>query len=143
MKSRDWIIMLVSLVISVGVFYKDVIGIFHSMSPLETMQSIMGFILHYLWVTILAWLFQLIPAFIRPWLKTFQWKQRSIRRGRQAGQWQSGPNAYWGRTPSLPKFSYKDLVMMSFMGRGQQEPPRLDISQFQEPSDDDDLDIQL
>ena len=74
--------MLITLAISAALFQEELVRIFGGMGPLETMQAIAGFVLHYLWVTILGFTVTLVPELIGPWLKTFKKKQRDIRRGR-------------------------------------------------------------
>ena len=146
MKKNVLIILIFVAVIGAILFQDLILNMFRDMGPLESIKVIWTFVLHVAVTTALAYGAYTIPEIIKPWLKTFRWKQRAIRHGRHEGKWQSGPNAHWGRTGSQgPKLTRNDLILMSLLqGCNMQDMPRFDLSRFSEPDDDDDeLDIQL
>ena len=78
---KNFVILLsVIVVIAAALFWREVAGIFAGMSPLEAMRQIVTFILHVAVATILAYAAMTIPEFIKPWLRTFRFRQRQARR---------------------------------------------------------------
>ncbi len=78
---KNFVILLsVIVVIAAALFWREVTGIFAGMSPLEAMRQIVTFILHVAVATILAYAAMTIPEFIKPWLRTFRFRQRQARR---------------------------------------------------------------
>jgi hypothetical protein len=78
------IVLGVIVVIAVALFWREVLGLFAGMSPLEAMQQIVTFILHVAVATIAAYAVMTVPEFIKPWIGTFRSRQRQARRGRGA-----------------------------------------------------------
>jgi len=70
------------LSIACALFWKQIWALFHGMTALESMEVIVNFLLHAAVATILGYAAMVLPEFIKPWLKTFRWKQRAVRRGR-------------------------------------------------------------
>lgn len=98
---KNFVILLsVIVVIAAALFWREVAGIFAGMSPLEAMRQIVTFILHVAVATILAYAAMTIPEFIKPWLRTFRFRQRQARRihGNTAVR-----NVKTQRTPKLNK----------------------------------------
>ncbi len=78
---KNFVILLsVIVVIAAALFWREVTGIFAGMSPLEAMRQIVTFILHVAVATILAYAAMTVPEFIKPWLRTFKFRQRQARR---------------------------------------------------------------
>lgn len=63
-------------------FWRDVWAIFAGMSVIESLTAIVNFVLHVAVATIIGYVVMTLPEFVKPWIKTFRWKQRSVRRGR-------------------------------------------------------------
>jgi cytochrome c oxidase assembly factor CtaG len=94
------------VVIAAALFWREVLGIFAGMSPLEAMKQIVTFILHVAVATIAAYAVMTVPEFIKPWIRTFRSRQRQARRGRGATAVQSV------KTPGLSKLS-KDKMLIA------------------------------
>lgn len=78
---KNFVILLgVIVVIAAALFWREVTGIFAGMSSLEAMRQIVTFILHVAVATILAYAVMTVPEFIKPWLRTFKFRQRQARR---------------------------------------------------------------
>ncbi len=82
---KNFVIILgVTVVIAAALFWREVVGIFAGMTPLEAMQQIVTFILHVAVATIAAYAVATVPEFVKPWMRTFRFRQRQSRRIRGA-----------------------------------------------------------
>jgi len=82
---KNFVIILgVIVVIAAALFWREVVGIFADMTPLEAMQQIVTFILHVAVATIAAYAVATLPEFVKPWMRTFRFRQRQSRRVRGA-----------------------------------------------------------
>jgi len=84
MKKSFLILAVVAVVIGATLFYDQVLAIFHGMSALEAMQTIVTFVLHVMVVTILSYVAFTLPEIFKPWLQALRWKRRAVRRNRGA-----------------------------------------------------------
>jgi hypothetical protein len=76
------IIMTIILVVAAGLFWREIWGVFSGMSVLQAMEQIVTFVLHIAVATIAVYAVTTLPELIKPWMKTFRWRQRQARRGR-------------------------------------------------------------
>lgn len=78
---KKTMVFLIALVlIACALFWRQVWGIFAGMSVIESMSMIVQFVLHATVATIIGYVAMTLPEYIKPWLKTFRWKQRQARR---------------------------------------------------------------
>jgi hypothetical protein len=106
---RNFVIILsVIVVIAAALFWREVVGVFAGMSPLEAIQQIVTFILHVAVATIAAYAVMTVPEFIKPWMRTFRLHQRQARRGHGAAAVQSV------KTQGMPKLS-KDKMLIALV----------------------------
>jgi hypothetical protein len=68
------------LIVSGSLFYDQVLAIFRAMTPLEAMQQIATFVLHVIVVTILGYVAITVNHIVRPWVRMFQQKQRTVQK---------------------------------------------------------------
>jgi len=84
---QDWMIVMCILLALGGIlFYDQVLTVFHGMSVLEAMQTIVQFVLHVAVVTIISYVVFTAPALIKPWVRMLTKRQRSMQRGRAIAQ---------------------------------------------------------
>ena len=106
---KNFVILLsVILVIAAALFWREVAGIFTGMSPLEAMRQIVTFILHVAVATILAYVVMTIPEFIKPWIRTFRFRQRQARRAHNSAAVRSV------RPKGMPKLN-KDRMLIALV----------------------------
>lgn len=89
-------------------FWREIAALFTGMPPLEILKQIASFALHVAWITILGFLATTLPKMVKPWLRTFRWKQRQMRRQRFSGS--------AGQRAKLPRIN-KDAMLMTFIER--------------------------
>lgn len=104
---RLTIAMVFIALLGAAVFWEDVSALFAGMSPLEALERIVTFVLHVAVATLAMYAVTTIPHVVKPWLRTFRWKQRAARRG--AG-------AIHTARLSSPKVN-KDALLMAFLER--------------------------
>jgi hypothetical protein len=102
------IVLGVIVVIAAALFWREVLGLFAGMSPLEAMQQIVTFILHVAVATIAAYAVMTVPEFLKPWMQTFRFRQRQARRGHGAPAVQSV------KTAGISKLS-KDKILIALI----------------------------
>ena len=102
------IVLGVIVVIAAALFWREVLGLFAGMSPLEAMKQIVTFILHAAVATIAAYAVMTVPEFIKPWIQTFRSRQRQARRGHGANLVQRV------KTPGISKLN-KDKMLIALI----------------------------
>ena len=82
------IFVMIALVVGGGLYANQILALFHGMSPLESLRFIWQFVLHVAVITIVVYLIQTLPEFVKPWSKALglKWRLRlrQVRRGRGA-----------------------------------------------------------
>lgn len=78
--------LLVIVFIACTLFWRQVWDIFAGMTVLESLNTIVTFILHVTVATIATYAAVTLTEFIKPWLKAFRKSKRAQRRGRIAQQ---------------------------------------------------------
>ena len=80
MKQPFLILLVMVLVVGAALFYDQVLAIFHGMSALEAMRTILTFVLHVAVVTIASYVAFTLPEIFKPWLQMLRWKRRASKR---------------------------------------------------------------
>jgi hypothetical protein len=115
---KNFVIVLgVIVVAAAALFWREVLGLFAGMSPLEAMQQIVTFILHVAVATIAAYSVMTVPEFIKPWLQTFRSRQRQARR--RVGSTTIGRVKIQGK----PKLN-KDKMLIALIQQLMQKPAK-------------------
>jgi hypothetical protein len=115
---KNFVIVLgVTVVAAAALFWREVLGLFAGMSPLEAMQQIVTFILHVAVATIAAYSVMTVPEFIKPWLQTFRSRQRQARR--RVGSTTIGRVKIQGK----PKLN-KDKMLIALIQQLMQKPAK-------------------
>ncbi len=82
------VFILIALVIGGALYADQILALFHGMSVLESLQFIWQFVLHVAVITILVYVIQTLPEFVKPWSKALglKWRLRlrQVRRGKGA-----------------------------------------------------------
>jgi hypothetical protein len=112
---KNFVIVLgVIVVAAAALFWREVLGLFAGMSPLEAMQQIVTFILHVAVATIAAYAVMTVPELLKPWIQTFRSRQRQARRGRGSTAVRSV------KTQGMPKLN-KDKMLIALIQRQMQK----------------------
>ncbi len=112
---KNFVIVLgVIVVVAAALFWREVLGLFAGMSPLEAMQQIVTFILHVAVATIAAYAVMTVPELLKPWIQTFRSRQRQARRGRGSTAVRSV------KTQGMPKLN-KDKMLIALIQRQMQK----------------------
>ena len=120
------ILSIVVLVIGAVFFHDQVLAIFHGMTALEAMQTILTFVLHVVVVTILSYVAFTLPKIFKPWLQALRWKRHDARRNRLPRNQQ----AHSPKGPRLTTDQLLRLYMMQSMNK-----PRRDVPTSQSQDD--------
>jgi transposase len=68
------------ILIAVALFFPQIMNAMHGMSVIEMLQQAVGFVLHVIVVSILAYALYTANELIQPWIKTLKQKQHHYRR---------------------------------------------------------------
>ncbi len=105
------IFILIALVVGGALYADQILALFHGMSVLESLQFIWQFVLHVAVITIVVYLLQTLPEFVKPWSKVlglkWQLRMRQMRKGR------------WSETPKTPRAKplSTDQLMRMYIAR--------------------------
>lgn len=116
MKSNGLIVLCIIAVIGAALFGDQVIALFVGMSPLESLQVIVKFILHVAVATIVSYVALTAPELFKPWMRTLRRNRRTARR--QPAQI---------RAPREPRMNYKALFHTML---NQQNAPKPRLTQL-------------
>lgn len=80
MINRFAVFVTIVVIVAGALYFPQILQALHGMSILEMMQQAIGFVLHVIVVSILAYGLYLGNELLLPWIKTMREKQRQLRR---------------------------------------------------------------
>lgn len=79
---KNWILVLGFMaLVGTGLFWEDVYAIFAGMTAMQALDVIVTFLLKVGALSVISFVVYNLPHAIKPWLRTFRWRQRQARRG--------------------------------------------------------------
>lgn len=101
------IFVMIALVVGGALYADQILALFHGMSPLESLRFIWQFVLHVAVITIVVYLIQTLPEFVKPWSKALGLKWRLLLRQVRRGRWTDVQ-----KTPRAKPLSTDQLMRM-------------------------------
>lgn len=80
MRGGFMIVLCIIAVIGAALFGNQIVALFAGMTPLESLQVIVKFILHVAVATIVSYVALTAPELLKPWMRTLRRKRRTARR---------------------------------------------------------------